>query len=79
MPQESQARTGDCGGNDDHQEIGLNTGKNEQARCNDRGHASGQAIQAIEQIDGIGNTHDPYHRNQTPNHAQRHVPPKRYI
>src|SRR5437588_12031188 len=64
MPQKSQAGANDGGGNDDHENVGLNAGKDEQTGRNDGGNASSQSIETIQQVDGVRHANDPYGRNQ---------------
>ena len=59
-----KARTGTGQGRheDGHLGLGHNEGDDQQGGGADGGHAAGQTVQAVDEVDGVGDAHDPEHR-----------------
>ena len=76
--QEADAAACQRAGDDGHAWVRVDQGDDDQAHTGDGGHASRQAVQAVDEVDGVGDEDDPEqgHRNgqnaQVPVPAQRH-------
>ena len=61
--QEAQAPAGQGGHEDGHIGLADHQGDDQQGHGADGGHAAGQAVQAVDEVDGVGDGHDPDHRH----------------
>ena len=72
--QEADAAPGQGAGDDGHTWIGIDQGDDDQAHAGDGRHASRQAVQAVNQIDGIGDEDNPEQGDGDGQDAQIPVP-----
>ncbi len=57
--QKADAGAGQGGHQDGHLGLGHRQGDDQQGHGADGGHAAGQAVQPVDQVDGVGDGHDP--------------------
>jgi hypothetical protein len=63
VAQKPQRAAGDGDGQRCHQELAVDRGDDKERDGGDRGHAAGQPVHVVQQVEGVGDAGDPHHRH----------------